>query len=49
LVAANQLAERVLILIDKNSRDKVCIGQLHARRLRYRRRTVLLSFQLPHQ
>jgi hypothetical protein len=34
LVASNQLAERVLIVINKNSRDKVCIGQLHARRLR---------------
>ena len=34
LMASNQLAERVLIVINKNSRDKVCIGQLHARRLR---------------
>jgi hypothetical protein len=30
----NQLTERVLVVIDKNSRDKVRISQLHGRRLR---------------
>jgi hypothetical protein len=29
LVPPYQLAERVLIVIGKNSRDKVCIGKLH--------------------
>ena len=45
----HQFAERVLIVIDKDSRDEVAIGQLHSRRLRYRRHIVLLSLQLPHQ
>src|SRR5439155_3179539 len=49
LMPSDQLAESVLIIINKNSRDEVCIGQLHGRRLSYRRRIVLLSFQLPHQ
>ena len=49
LMPPNQFAERVLIVIDKDSRDEVAIGQLHSRRLRYRRHIVLLSFQLPHQ
>jgi hypothetical protein len=31
---SNQFAESVLVVIDKNSCDKVCIGQLHGRRLR---------------
>ena len=45
----HQLAKGVLIIIDKDSRDEVCIGQLHTRRLCYRRRIVLLSLQLPDQ
>jgi hypothetical protein len=34
LMPPNQLTECVLVVIDKNSRDKVRISQLHARRLR---------------
>jgi hypothetical protein len=34
LMPSNQLTESVLVVIDKNSRDKVRIGQLHGRRLR---------------
>jgi len=34
LMASNQLTERVLIVIDKNSCNQVCISQLHSRRLR---------------
>jgi hypothetical protein len=34
LMPPNQFAESVLVVIDKNSRDEVCIGQLHGRRLR---------------
>src|SRR6266516_999771 len=49
LMPSDQLAESVLIIINKNSGDEVCIGQLHGRRLRYRRRIVLPSFQLPHE
>jgi hypothetical protein len=30
----NQFTESVVVVIDKNSRDEVCIGQLHGRRLR---------------
>src|SRR5207302_929708 len=30
LVAAHQLGEGVMVVIDKNSRDKICIGQRHA-------------------
>ena len=49
LMPPHQFAERVLIIIDKDSADEVSIGQLHSRRLRYRRHIVLLSLQLPHQ
>ena len=49
LMPPHQFAECVLIVIDKDSRDEVAIGQLHSRRLRYRRHIVLLSLQLPHQ
>ncbi len=49
LMPPHQFAECVLIVIDKDSRDEVSIGQLHSRRLRYRRHIVLLSLQLPHQ
>src|SRR5258708_3900923 len=49
LMPSDQLAESVLIIVNKNSRDEVCIGQLHGRRLRCRRRIVLPSFQLPHE
>jgi hypothetical protein len=34
LMPPNQLTERVLIIIDKDSCDQVCISQLHGRRLR---------------
>jgi hypothetical protein len=34
LMPSNQFTESVLVVIDKNSRDKVRIGQLHGRRLR---------------
>jgi hypothetical protein len=34
LMPSNQLTESVLVVIDKNSRDKVRISQLHSRRLR---------------
>jgi hypothetical protein len=34
LMPSDQFAESVLIIINKNSRDEVCIGQLHGRRLR---------------
>ncbi len=34
LVAPDQLTEGMLIVIDKNSGDQVCISQLHSRRLR---------------
>jgi hypothetical protein len=34
LMSPNQLTKRVLIVIDKNSRDEVRISQLHGRRLR---------------
>jgi hypothetical protein len=34
LMPPNQLAESVLVVIDKNSRDEVRISQLHGRRLR---------------
>jgi hypothetical protein len=34
LMPPNQLTEGVLVVIDKNSRDEVCISQLHGRRLR---------------
>jgi len=33
LMPSDQFAESVLIIINKNSRDEVCIGQLHGRRL----------------
>ena len=49
LMPPHQFAKCVLIVIDKDSRDEVAIGQLHSRRLRYRRHIVLLSLQLPHQ
>ena len=49
LMPPHQFAERVLIVIDKDSRDEVSIGQLHSRRLSHRRHIVLFSFQLPHQ
>jgi hypothetical protein len=49
LMPSHQFAKCVLIVIDKDSRDEVSIGQLHSRRLRYRRHIVLLSLQLPHQ
>ena len=49
LMPPHQFAERVLIVIDKDSSDEGSIGQLHNRRLRYRRHIVLLSFQLPYQ
>ena len=49
LMPPHQFAECVLIVIDKDSRDEVAIGQLHSRRLRYRRHIVLLSLQPPHQ
>ena len=46
----DELAKRVLIVIGKNSRDKVRIGQLHVTILRYRRgrRNAVLAFQFPH-
>jgi hypothetical protein len=34
LMPPNQLTESVLVIINKNSRDQVCISQLHGRRLR---------------
>ena len=34
LMPSDQLTESVLVVIDKNSRDKVRISQLHGRRLR---------------
>jgi hypothetical protein len=34
LMPPNQLTECVLVVIDKNSCDQVCISQLHSRRLR---------------
>src|SRR4030095_7887577 len=49
LMPPNQLTESVLVVIDKNSCDQVCISQLHDRRLRYRRRIVLLCIQLPYK
>jgi hypothetical protein len=49
LMPPNQLTESVLVVIDKNSCDQVCISQLHGRRLRYRRRIVLLRIQLPYK
>jgi hypothetical protein len=49
LMPPNQLTESVLVIIDKNSCDQVCISQLHGRRLRYRRRIVLLRIQLPYK
>src|SRR5437764_8188445 len=50
LVPAHEFAERVLVLIDKNSRDECRISELHVRTLwhRWRRRNVLPAFQLPH-
>jgi len=49
LMPSNKFAESVLVVIDKNSRDKVRISQLHGRRLRYRWRIVLLCIQLPYK
>jgi hypothetical protein len=34
LMPSDQLTESVLVIIDKDSRDQVCISQLHGRRLR---------------
>ena len=49
LMPPRQFAEGMLVIINKNSRDEICIGQLHARRLRYWWRIVLLPLQLPHE
>ena len=49
LMPPNELTECVLVVIDKNSGDQVCISQLHNRRLRYRRRIVLFCIQLPYK
>ena len=47
LMPPDQFTESVLVIIDKNSCDEVCISQLHLPRLRYGRRVVLLPLQLP--
>ena len=51
LMPPHQFAERVLIVITKNSRDEVRISELHVTTLwyRWRRRDVLLAFQFPHE
>ncbi len=43
LMAPDQLAESMLVFIDKNSSDEIGIGKLHATRLRQRRRVVSLG------
>jgi hypothetical protein len=51
LMPSHKFAERVLVVIDKNSRDEVRISELHVTTLwyRWRRRNVLLAFQFPHE
>jgi Rad3-related DNA helicase len=49
LMPPNELTESVLVVIDKNSCEEICISQLHGRRLRYRRRVVFLCIQLPYK
>ena len=51
LMVAHQLGERVVIILEKNAGDEVCIGKRlrHWRMLGQRRRFVFRSFQLPDQ
>lgn len=51
LMPTNQLAESVLVVVDKNSRDEVRIGELHIPTLRWRERrgNFLLALELPNE
>lgn len=49
LVAAHEFGKGVVVVIDKNSGDEVCIGERHVRALRQRRNAVFPAFQLPNE
>lgn len=49
LMAPDQFREGVVIVIEEDSGDEVCIRQLHAPRLGQRGNVVFLSFELPDQ
>lgn len=49
LMISHQLRESVVVVIDKNASDEVCIGERHARMLGQGRSFVFRSFQLPNQ
>ena len=49
LVIPDQLRKSVMVVIDKNACNEVCIGERHAPMLGQRRSFVFRSFQLPDQ
>ena len=49
LMISHQLGEGVVVVIDKNTSDEVCIGERHAPMLGQGRNFVFRSFQLPNQ
>ena len=49
LVIPDQLRKSVMVVIDKNACNEVCIGERHAPRLGQWRSFVFRSFELPHQ
>ena len=49
LVIPDQFRKGVMVVIDKNACNEVCIGERHAPMLGQRRSFVFRSFELPHQ
>src|SRR5438128_517257 len=49
LMVSNQFAKGVVIILDKNTCNEVCIGKRHAAMLGQRRSFVSRRFQFPNQ
>ncbi len=49
LMIPHQLRKGVVVVIEKNARDEVCIGERHVGRLRQRRNFVFTAFQFPNE
>jgi len=49
LMIPDQLRKGVVVVIEKNAGDEVCIGERHSRRLGQRRNFVFTALQLPDE
>lgn len=49
LMISHQLRESVVVIIEKNAGDEICIGERHSRSLGQRRNFVFTALQLPDE